>query len=208
MFKKLLLILLSCSAFLAHAEKFVAGEDYIELTTSIPPSNSKPTVVEYFSFGCPACFNLEKTLSNWVQTHKNNVLFSRVPVVFHSEWEVYAKAYYTADALSLLPGASEKLFEAVQVKRTPLQNNNEMIDFFVKEFKTNPEMTKSAFEQSPSIDLKVKDGMVKAAQLEINRIPAFIVNDRFKTDLGMAKNPERLIAILDELVKKSTHKVR
>ncbi len=207
MFKKFILVLLSCAALFAHAEKFVAGEDYIELptTTVTPSSNNKTTVVEFFSFGCPACFNLEKILDGWVQTHKNTVLFSRIPVVFHSEWEVYAKAYYTADALALLPAASDKLFEAVQVTHTPLQNNNEMVNFFIKEFKTNPDMTKSAFEQSPSIDLKVKDGMVKAAQLEINRIPAFIVNDRYKTDLGMAKNPKRLIEILDDLVKKSTH---
>lgn len=202
MFKFFTFIAFYCASCLIQAANLVAGQDYIDLSPSMSSKPNKPTVIEYFSYGCPACFNLEKTLTPWVQAHKTVIDFSRTPVIFHSEWEVYAKAYYTAQELALLPQANEKIFHAIQVARQPLQTNDEMIAFFIKEFKTNPGMTKSAFEHSTVIDLKVKEGMTQAAQLEINQIPAFIVNGRYKTDLGMAKDPKRLIAILDELIKK------
>lgn len=203
MFKKCLMTLILCTlASFSYAETFTEGKDYVILTSPALIAKDKPYVVEYFSYGCPACFHLEKVLSPWVEKNKDQLHFSRIPVVFHPEWEVYAKAYYTAEALNLLPTASESLFKAIQADNAPLKTNSEMSKFFVEQLNAQDDLVKSAFHHSPTIELKIQEGMAKAAQLGINQVPSFIVNERYKTDMSMAKSPERLIAILNELIKK------
>src|SRR5688572_6681260 len=98
MLKKFVSLLLFFVSITAFAEEFVAGKDYIVLpasSTEAPTSNLIP-VKEFFSYGCPWCFKLEPNLENWVAAHKEKIEFTRIPVVFKKDWELYAKAYYTA----------------------------------------------------------------------------------------------------------------
>nr|WP_277619290.1 hypothetical protein [Legionella norrlandica] len=41
------------------------------------------------------------------------------------------------------------------------------------------------------------------AHYQINAVPAFVVNNKYKTDLQMAGSEERLFEILDYLIRKS-----
>jgi protein dithiol oxidoreductase (disulfide-forming) len=202
MLKRFLTIILCGLACITHAETFTEGKDYVTLSSTNLIAKDTPSVIEFFSYGCPACFHIENTISSWVKQNKDRIHFSRIPVVFHTEWEVYAKAYYTAEALELLPHASEMLFKAIQVDNKTLKTNEEMIKFFTEQLNVKTDIAKSAFEHSPTIELQIQKGMAKAARLGINQIPSFIVNAHYKTDMSMAKDPERLIAILNELIKK------
>ncbi|KTD17727.1 thiol:disulfide interchange protein DsbA/DsbL [Legionella jordanis] len=202
MLKRVLCVLLLFPV-LAFAEDFVAGKDY-ELVNGTAPSvhAGKVMVTEFFSYGCPWCYRIEPALNTWVQQQGNKVQFSRIPVVFHKEWEYYAKAYYTANLLGLESKLGPALFKAIQNDKRPLANNEEMIQFFTAEGVDNA-TAKSAFENSTTIDVQVAEGLATMSRYRINGVPAIVVNNQYKTDLQMAKNPERFLQILDFLVKKA-----
>src|SRR3990167_2986380 len=115
---------------LSFAEQIIKEEDYVVLTTQNLTPTNKTQIVEFFSFGCPACFHLESTIETWVKRNEKNVTFMRIPVTFHPGWEIYAKAYYIAQSLNILPEAFNAIFTAIQEKQLDLANKDNMINFF------------------------------------------------------------------------------
>ena len=50
--------------------------------------------------------------------------------------------------------------------------------------------------------MRVSNGMSLMASYQISGVPAFVVNNKYKTDLQMAGSPQRLFEILDYLMRK------
>lgn len=200
MLKKLipLLFLIPC---IAIASGFVEGKDYKIVASSAQPDNKSPVVTEFFSYGCPWCYKIDATVNDWATKVKGSVLLEKVPVVFKPEWELYAKAYYTAKTLALADKMSPLLFKTIQEDKNPLASKQAMIDFFVAHG-VDREIAKSAFENSSTIDMRVQNGMTLMAGYQINAIPSFVINNKYKTDLQMAGSQERLFEILNYLVNK------
>ncbi|CEG55658.1 thiol:disulfide interchange protein DsbA/DsbL [Legionella fallonii] len=190
---------------LALAAPFIEGKDY-QLVSNPQPienRNKTPMVTEFFSYGCPWCYRLETPLNEWVGKMGKNVQLERVPVVFKPDWELYAKAYYTAKTLAMSDKLNPLLFKTIQDDKKPLNTKQSMIDFFISQG-VDREIAKSAFENSSTIDMRVSNGMNLMARYQINAVPAFVVNNKYKTDLQMAGSPERLFQILDYLMKQPT----
>jgi thiol:disulfide interchange protein DsbA len=187
---------------MAFAAAFVEGKDYVVVSNPQAVKSKAPIIEEFFSYGCPWCYKIEAPLHQWVSTLGKGVQFERVPVVFKPSWELYAKAYYTAKTLALSDRLNPVLFKAIQVDRTPLESKQTMINFFVSQG-VDREIAKSAFENSPTIDMKVQTGMSLMGAYQISAVPAFVVNQKYKTDLQLAGSPERLMEILNYLAKKS-----
>jgi len=201
MIKRFLFILLLVPA-LAFAENFVEGQDYEIIKSSSPVKINQVQVQEFFSFGCPWCYRLEPTLEQWLAKQDNSIQFSRVPVIFNKDWVFYAKAYYTAALLGINKKMDPLLFKAIQTDKQNLLSNQAMIDFFVQQG-VDKETAESAFLNSTTIDLKINESNALMAKFQIIGVPAFVINDHYKTDLKMAKGPERLIEVLDFLVNQS-----
>ena len=67
----------------ASAADLVEGKEYVRL--KIPhavDTGKKIEVIEFFSYGCPHCNDLEPYLQAWVKTLPPDVQFRRVPVMF------------------------------------------------------------------------------------------------------------------------------
>lgn len=202
--KRWFYILFTVLSFHVFAEPLTEGKDYVVVPSAAISSHSgKATVTEFFSYGCPACFNLENPLQAWVKQHEKTVDFTQIPVIYHPEWMMYAKAYYTAKALGILNNASPLLFKAIHEERKPLTEPTQMAAFFTQTLNVDPNVAESAFTHLTQVDVQINDGMALASKLSITTIPSFIVNGRYKTDLMLAKTPERLLIILNELSHKT-----
>lgn len=204
MFKYAFSIFLFLFAITGFAEDFVAGKDYVVLHASGTTDKAPSGVVvnEYFSYGCPWCFKLEPALTAWVKQQGNKIAFSRVPVVFNKDWEFYAKAYYTADALQVEPKLTPDLFKAILTDKQTLNSDQAMIAFF-KQRGVDESTVSSAFLNSPSIELDVSNSKRMMGMYQITAVPTLIVNNKYKTDLQLAKDQDRLFAIMNFLVAKA-----
>ncbi|MCL9684461.1 thiol:disulfide interchange protein DsbA/DsbL [Legionella maioricensis] len=187
---------------IALAAAFTEGKDYQVVSNPQATENKSktPVVTEFFSYGCPWCYRMEAPLNEWVGKMGKNAQLERIPVVFKPDWELYAKAYYTAKTLALSDKLNPALFKAIQEDKKTLNTKQSMIDFFVGQG-VDREIAKSAFENSPTIDMHVGNGMRLMAAYQINAVPAFVINNKYKTDLQMAGSPERLFQILDYLMR-------
>lgn len=189
--KRTILFFLFLIPMTLHADNYVAGKDYqIIPTSALTPENTGPTVTEFFSYGCPWCYKLEKGLDAWEKTLPSNITFSRVPVVFESGWELYAKAYYTAKAINKENTISPALFDAIQEKKQSLKTVDAMITFFTQHG-VDKKIANSAFVSSPSIDAQVKQGMQHMQVFGITSVPTLVINNKYRIDLPMADGDEK-----------------
>ena len=117
------LIAASIASFPAAAqEQLTEGKDYTRLkNVQTVESGSKIEVIEFYSYGCPHCRDLEEFLGPWIKKLPADVSFKRIPVAFQPAWVNLGKIYYTLEALGredLTPkvfqsihGANVRLFE-------------------------------------------------------------------------------------------------
>lgn len=188
----------------------VEGVDYKKVEAPIGSSAAVGTpqqvkVVEFFSYACHWCANLEPLLSSWRTHLPAGVTFERVPVEFHPGWTQLAKTYYAAVALGQEPHLSPKIFEALhksfeQNTGAPSWNEALITEVFVKNGVAEDRF-KNALQFSPGIDAQ----LVKARQLmmnyEISAVPCLLINGRYLVEGGTFKGDfKRMLAVADALI--------
>ena len=75
------------------------GKDYSVIEGK--EGSKKPQVIEFFSYTCPHCYNMEGFLHKWLPNKPSNVEFKQVPV-FMAQLPHLTYGYYTAEVLGVL----------------------------------------------------------------------------------------------------------
>jgi thiol:disulfide interchange protein DsbA len=184
-----LLLPFAISAAWAAAD-FVEGTQYTRLATPQPTSvPDKIEVVELFSYACPHCFHLEPVLSTWLKAKPDDVVFVRLPVVFRPEWELLAKAYFTAEILGVLDKTHEALFEAIHEKNQKFENEAAMQAFFASQGVSADDF-RNTFN-SFAVAVKVNSAKLMTRRYAITGVPTLIVNGKFSTSATLAGSNEK-----------------
>ncbi len=189
---------------LAIAEPFMAGVDY-NFTTGAAPSNvviSKNTVMEFFNPGCPACFAAESYVEEWLKHKPANVDFERVPVVFHPQWQIYAKAFYIAKAFNKDSVIIPLMFNKIHVQQEPLDTPEGLEALFIANGISKRHF-ENAFAGSPTLDQQLKTAVALMNAYKIYEIPTFVIAGKYYTNPSMAGNDARMLQIVTFLVKKA-----
>jgi thiol:disulfide interchange protein DsbA len=184
-----LLLPFAISAAWAAAD-FVEGTHYTRLATPQPTSApDKIEVVELFSYSCPHCFHLEPQLGTWLKAKPDDVVFVRLPVIFRPEWEVLAKAYFTADILGVLDKTHAALFDAIHVKNQKFGDAAAMQAFFTSHGVSEDDFKKTF--NSFAVAVKVNSAKLMARRYAITGVPTIIVNGKFSTSATLAGSDEK-----------------
>jgi protein dithiol oxidoreductase (disulfide-forming) len=122
---------LAAVAFAAPAAaQLTEGKEYARLKTPQPVETGKKIeVIEFFSYGCPHCADLEPYLDAWLAKLPADVQFRRIPVMFQPRWEPLAKVYYTLDAMGVEAKLSPEVFKAIHVNNLPLWEDKVFFDW-------------------------------------------------------------------------------
>lgn len=209
MMKKFLCLVLLFFPLLVFGKEtatFQAGRDYLVLPANASSQNFNPkdkiTVVEFFSFGCPACLRLNPSLEKWMKEKPSQVQFERIPVVFESDWNMYARAYYTAKVLNIHEEITPVLFQGLQKERLDLGTPERMANFFQARFKIKKDVFMNMYD-SPSVEAKLKTNQKVTTDFMIFQIPGIVIDGKYKVDPSLSgNNPQRLIDTLNYLIQK------
>lgn len=187
---------------------WVIAEDqpgYEAVNPAQPIANpAKIEVIEFFWYGCPHCYSFEPSLAKWLKTKPANVEFIRIPAVFSEQWGKHAKAYFVAEALGVVDKVHDDFFDAIQNKKEELETEDQLAKFFVAHGVKESDF-REAFN-SFMIDSKMRQAPALAAKYGLTGVPAIIVNGKYKTNGTLAGTQEKMIDVMNLLIKKESGK--
>ncbi|PIE40911.1 MAG: disulfide bond formation protein DsbA [Gammaproteobacteria bacterium] len=197
----LLSIMLVLASFAVYAETFREGVDYKMLSTPVEVENpGKIEVREFFWFGCPHCFALEATLSDWKQNLPEGVEFIATPAPLNSSWTPHAHAFYIAKALGKSEQIDAALFNKLHIEKQKIISQDQLAKFFTQFGVTEQEFNKLYNSFSVRVAVRKAEALAKAYRL--TGVPAIIVNGKYIVEVRLAKTNERMLKIVNFLIEK------
>ena len=194
---------LAAATFVTNAlAELVEGKNYFRLKAPVPVETGKKIeVIEFFSYGCPHCSELEKYLIPWRAKLPADVQFRRVPVMFQDRWVNLGKIYYTLDALGDEEKLSPDVFAAIHGQNLSLWNDKTFFDWAASKGLDRKKV--EDVYTSFAISGKMNRARQQAQTFDIQSVPTVVVDGKFITGSDKVGTHAQLPAALDELIVKA-----
>ena len=182
------------------AAEYSAGKDFGELEAPQPTvAGDKVEVIEFFSFGCGHCANLEPHLVEWASSPAaDGVNLVRIPVAWNPGMESLARVYYAAEMAGGDKKADAAVFKLIHEDQ-PDGLSLEMIAGVI----AAEGVDKAAFIQnfqSPEVTAKVQNAKEMTKRYKITGVPTLVVDGRYTVQIPRGNDIERMFAVTDYLV--------
>ena len=184
----------------ATGQPFEEGTHYERLPIPVEPQNPYGIeVVEVFSYVCVGCFNFEPLLQGWVETQPDDVDFRRVPAVFNPTWELFAKVFFSAEALRVFDKVHYPLFESLHVHGVDLRQPPLLARFFRDVGGVDARQFLDVFG-SFSVDSRVRQARAQARMYRITSVPTMIVDGTYRVEISPEVEGTKVLQVVDFLV--------
>ena len=180
----------------AAAHQPGAGQDYTVIDPAQPTDDpGRIEVVEFFSYACPHCNDLNPLIHQWAEKLPRDVLFTRVPGNFNPFYGLMARLFYTLDATGDLARLDALVFAAIHEKGLKLVSEKSIADWAVAQ-DVDARRFSEAWK-SFSVDSKVKRAEQLARGHRIQSVPAIAVDGRY---LIGGKSLQELLTLTDQVI--------
>ena len=185
----------------AHAQQLVVGRDYVEISPAQPTDNpAKIEVIEFMSYACPHCSDLNPYAIKWSAKLPADVEFKRVPVNFSPFYKLMAQLFYTLEAMGELKRLDEAVFNAVHVKGLRLVDDRSIQEWAVAQG-IDAKKFSDAYK-SFGVSSKVNRANQLAQGAKIRGVPAFAVDGKYLVVGQDIKSHDDLLALTDKVIEK------
>jgi thiol:disulfide interchange protein DsbA len=183
----------------AVAQGYQDGKEYVVLSSPQPTSSGdRIEVVELFFYGCPHCYRLEPVISEWLTSKPDDVEFVRMPAVLGPSWEMYGKAYYTAELLGVVDKVHPAIFDILHKDKKQIRDEAALQAVFVEQG-VSAEDFRNTFN-SFAVSVRLNNAKQMTTRYAIEGVPTVIVNGKYRTSASRAGNNEDVIKVTDYLV--------
>lgn len=174
------------------------GVHYEEVENPRRLRAEKIEVMEFFSYGCIHCYNLESELQKWLQKNSDKINYVRSPAMFDDAWHILGQSYYTTEVLAIKAQNHLAFFHEIQIRKNPLTSLDRLASYFDGKGTTSAEY-KTAFN-SPATKRMVAAADQRQRRFRISSVPTIIVNGKFRVQTSAKVGRSRLLDVVDYLV--------
>lgn len=176
------------------------GLHYFEIEQASAVPTDKVEVVELFSYLCTHCNTFEPYINSWAKRIPDHVEFRRIPVVFgRGSWELYARAYITADFMGLPEESHMAMMDRLWKEKKIMRSLDEIAEFY-SQFGADKDKFMST-SQSFAVDGRMRKEQQLVRDYGISGTPSLVVNGKYRV-AGNAAVPsfESILDVVDYLV--------
>lgn len=151
----------------------------------------KAEVRQFFAYWCPHCANLEAPYLKWEKSAPKSIKLLRTPVAFGEPQKALAILYYVLDTFPNATDLHVAVFSAIHNSKVlpPNAPTSKLVDFAVDNLKLPRAKVETAWS-SFSVQTKLRQGITALDTYDIESIPTFVVQGRYKTSPArMATSP-------------------
>lgn len=161
---------------------YTSGLHYDILDPAYETDNTKEVVVyEFFGYKCPHCSNFQPYVKPWYKNQPKHVKLVRVPVIFPG-WDIYAKAYYTAETMGIIEKTHQPFFDALHKQHKRFNTIEDIARWFSDNFSVDEKVFIST-ANSFMIDSKIRQSNNMMRKMKITSTPTLIINGKYKPNV-------------------------
>ena len=186
----------------ASAQQLLEGKQYVRVKNPLPvQAGRKIEVIEFFSYGCPHCADLEPEMQRWMKTLPADVTLVRVPVMFQERWITLAKIFYTLEGLGVEQRLSPEVFTAMHKGGTNFTSEKVFFDWAASKGLDRKKV--EDMYGSFAIAGKINRAKADAQQYNVQSVPMIVVDGRFVTAPDKVGSHAGVPAAIDALLVKA-----
>jgi len=185
--------------FVARASELMEDVDYRVIPKQQLSDTERIEVVYFFYYGCGWCYQFEPYINDWAKTKPTDVSFRRIPALRSTKWITLTRAFYTYEALELLPRLHASTFRAFHREEIALQSESTLFDWVEKQG-----VDRKRFEEvfrSEAITAQVMNSRALTNAFEVETTPSVAVDGRYLTSSGMTGGVAELMSVVEALVR-------
>ncbi len=163
-------------------------------------ASGRPIEVEdFFFYGCPHCDAFEPGFERWLSGEGGRVRIARIPVGTSAALRKQAALYYTLVRLGLAQRMQVAVFRAIHEHGRVLETDAQILRWAADTGLPLAEF-KRVYE-SNEVAQDVQSGLQRAAQYEIDAVPAIVVAHRWVVSPTTAGGRSRAFKVLSDRVR-------
>lgn len=180
-----------------------AGHDFAEIKPPLLTDNpAKIEVVEFFSYACPHCNDLNPTVKKWAAKLPADVDFKRIPVGFNSPfYQLMAKLFYALDAIGELDRLDAVVFDAIHNKGLKLIDDKSIQEWVVSQGVDAKKFSDAFNSFGVLSQAKRADSLSQSAK--IRGVPSLVVDGRYLVVGEKVKNHDELLTLTEKVIDKA-----
>ncbi len=184
----------------AQARELVQGRDWVPINPPQPgPGDGRIEVLEFFSYGCPHCADLNPLVNAWAKRLPEGVVFQRVPVSFgRAAWANLARLYFALETTGHLERLDQAVFDALHKQRANLYTPDRIFDW-VGARGVDAKAFAGVF-QSFGVTGRVSRGDQLVRAYGVDAVPRITVAGRYAVTAEDARSLEDLLVIAEALI--------
>ncbi len=199
LFKTALVAILLTLPGLSLAQQWEEGEHYEVISEQASPSKN---VREIFSFWCPHCFTFEPIAAQLKEKLPKDVEFVKAHVNFMGTASQQAQNDATAAMLSAKAMGEEQrfntaLFSAIHKDRATILGMSDIADIFARAGGDREKLIKMSKSFGIKGQVSKNDKLIRGT----NRVPAFIINGKYKANFTRDMTADQFVDLLIWLTK-------
>ncbi|MFZ4536501.1 thiol:disulfide interchange protein DsbA/DsbL [Propionivibrio sp.] len=183
--------------------QLAVGRDYTVIDPAQGTDNpAKIEVIEFFSYACPHCSDLNPYIIKWAAKLPADVAFKRVPVSFNSPfYQLMAKLYYALEAMGELQKLDGAVFNAIHEKGLKLIDDKSVLEWVTGQGVDAKKFSDAYNSFGVMTKVKRADQMAQASKLR--GVPALVVDGRYLVVGQEIKSHADLLALTDKVIDKA-----
>jgi thiol:disulfide interchange protein DsbA len=182
------------------AASLVEGRDWRPISPPQPGAVAdKIEVIEFFSYGCPHCMDMNPVITAWSAELPADVTFKKMPVTFgRAAWANLARLYFALEYSGDLPRLDQAVFEALHQDRAKLFSEKEIFKWV--EGKGVDLATFEPLFSSFAVEAQIKRSDTLVDRYRIEGVPTIAVGGRYVVVGQNARGFSDLLSIADGLI--------
>jgi protein dithiol oxidoreductase (disulfide-forming) len=196
------LMLAAVAPFAAAQAPQGPGFEPVEPAQPTSAAPGKIEVIEVFSYGCHACEAFQPKMDAWLRKKPANVEFSYLPATFRPDFELFARAFYAAQALGVEEKTHHAIFKAAAALQKPVSSLDEIAAMYAANGVKTEDFLAAA--NSFAVNAKIKRVTQLLPRFGIDSTPTLIVAGKYRISGTMAGTYDNMITVLDTLVAQET----
>jgi len=172
--------------------------DYVLIDPPVPQPGDQVEVVEFFHYGCGACYRLEPLLVAWLDRLPGDVAFRRIPALRRIDWIPLTRLYFALALGGDLPRLHAQVYRDVHEKGLNLGNSSESSAWAVRNGLDREAFMRALESDQVTADVqRARDATVAYG---VRATPSMVIGGRYLTSAGMVGSVEALLPVVDELI--------